>query len=191
MRISSPMYVLVVLLSASAALIGCSRDSSDLTRPATAQPVSLSAEPSPLTPEFLSGRGCVAPPAFGLRLVLGLGGPSHIVFRRVRFRFEDRFGGTAVPLITIGTSLFPAAPGVPNSGPVPIPSAPTMPGGSPIPVPSATSLPGVVTPLGSSRQLPLGLEFGCGVRATGTLIVVADLDDRGRTHSSEVRVRVE
>lgn len=191
MPMRSPMYVLVVLLSASATLTGCSQsEAPDLTSPAGTHPVSLTAEPNAIVPEILPHGGCSTAPGFGLRFVLRLGGPPHIAFQRVRFRFDDRLGRTLVPHAAFGSHPISAAASFPSSGPVPIPTAPTLPSASPIPIPGATPLQGVLSSFGSARQLPVSLTFGCGTHRQGTLFVVVDFEDHGRSRSSEVRLKV-
>jgi hypothetical protein len=184
MRFRSPKYSLGVLLLATVVTTGCSSiDSSEVTMPATAQPVSLTAEPSNIRPQFLTASTCPTRPAFGFNFVLRLGGNPHVAFRQARFRFDDRFGVITVPRV-VTTNTFT------NSGAVPFPSGSTLPSASPIPFPSSTPLTGVISIVGTSSELPVAVEFPCDVRPDGTLIIVVDFDDQGRSRSSKVRVRV-
>jgi hypothetical protein len=191
MGASYQLYVLGLLLSATLALLGCGRgEFSAATMPSTAQAVSLTVEPAAIAPTFVAGASCLTRPPFDLRFVVRLAGPTNVFFHRVRFRFEDRFGRVEIPRVALaaGSSVSPAV--TPNLGPVPIPSGSVLPNSSPIPMPSATTLPGMVTSFGDARQLPLSLQFDCGVAPAGTLIVVVDFDDHGRPLSSEARVNV-
>jgi hypothetical protein len=144
----------------------------------------LSATPDPLAPEYIPWTGCTAEQPFGLRFVVTVGGPPHVALRQVRFGFRDRFGHHFRPVIAAssGGQQFP------NAGPIPFPSPSSS--GSSIPFPSATPLMAVVSSVGTSRTLPVSMSFPCGVFASGTLIIIGDFDDHGRSGSSEVRVRV-
>ena len=178
MRVRFPMYVVAALFSVSLALTGCSRSESTTTAPAAPTPVSLTAEPSALTPEFIMGGGCHTDPAFGVRFAVGLSGPSDVYFRRMRFRFHDRFGRVDSPRVTLAYGAPPPPSSLPTSSPV------TLPSSSPIPTP------GMLTSFGNARHLPLRLDFSCGIAPSGTLIVIVDFDDRGRSLTTETRVPV-
>lgn len=177
MRVRFPMYVVAALFSVSLALTGCSRSESTTTAPAAPTPVSLTAEPSALTPEFTGG-GCHSDPAFGVRFAVGLSGPNDVYFRRMRFRFHDRFGRVDSPRVTLAYGAPPPPSSLPTSSPV------TLPSSSPIPTP------GMLTSFGNARHLPLRLDFSCGIAPSGTLIVIVDFDDRGRSLTTETRVPV-
>ena len=180
MRISSPICALVV--SASVALAACNGSvPADVTMPASATPLSLTANPDPITPEFIPWTGCTAEQPFGLRFVVSVGGPPHVALRQMRFGFRDRFGGHFRPIVA---ASFGGQP-IPNVGPIPFPSPSSS--GSTIPFPTATPLMAVISSVGSSRTLPVSMSFPCGVFASGTLIIIGDFDNQG---SSEVRVRV-
>ena len=184
MRISSPMCV-AALLCTGVVTGACSNSvPPDVTLPASATPVSLSADPDPLAPEFLPWSGCSTHPPFGLRFVVSVGGPPHVAFRQMRFGFHDRSGMHARPLVAMNTG----GQSIPNVGPIPFPSPSSS--GSSITFPSATPLMTVISSVGSSRTLPVSMSFPCGVPASGTLIIIGDYDDHGRSGSSEVRVRV-
>ena len=183
MRVRFPMYVVAALFSVSLALTGCSRSGSTTTAPAAPTPVSLTAEPSALTPEFTGG-GCQSDPAFGVRFAVGLTGPNDVYFRRMRFRFHDRFGRVDSPRVTLAYGAPPPPSSLPTSSPV------TLPSSSPIPMPSANASPGMLTSFGTARHLPLWLDFNCGIAASGTLIVMVDFDDHGRSLTTETRVPV-
>jgi len=183
MRICSPMCVAAVLCT-SVALGACNAVApDDVTLPASATPLSLSANPDPILPEFLPSHGCSIHPAFGLRFVISVGGP-HVAFRQMRFGFHDRFGRHSRPLVVIGTG----GQAIPNAGPIPFPSPSSS--GSSIPMPSSTPLMAVVSAVGTSRPLAVSMSFPCGVPSSGTLIIIGDFDDHGRSLSSELRVRV-
>lgn len=184
MRICSPMCV-VALLCTSVAVNACSSSvPGDVTLPATATPLSLSADPDPIAPEFLPWSGCSTHPSFGLRFVVNVGGPPHVALRQMRFGFHDRSGVQIRPMVAMGTG----GQQFPNAGPIPFPSPSSS--GSSIPFPTSTPLMAVISSVGSSRTLPVSMSFPCGVPSSGTLIIVGDYDDHGRSYSSEVRVRV-
>ena len=187
MGTSCRLYVICLLLSVTAASLGCRvSGSATAVMPATAQPVTLTVEPEALAPDFSVGSACHGHPPFDLRFVVRLGGPAEVFFQRMRFRFEDRTGRVEIPRISLG-----AGPAIlPGSSLGQAPFAVGLPNASPIPIPSATTLPGMVLSFGSARQLPLKLQFGCGVPPSGTLIVIVDFDDRGHSLSSETRVIV-
>lgn len=191
MGASYQLYVLGLLLSATVASLGCGRaEFTAATMPSTAQAVSLSVEPAAIAPVFVPGSSCLARPSFDLRFVVRLSGPANVYFHRVRFRFEDRFGRVEVPRVSLAAGSSLSASFLPNSGSVPIPSGSGLPSSTSIPLPSATTLPGLVMSFGDARQLPLSLQFDCGVAPSGTLIIVVDFDDHGRPSSSETRVSV-
>ena len=181
MRISSPICALAVCLS-SVALAACSGSMpNDVTLPASATPVSLTATPDSLEPEFIPWNGCSADRPFGLRFVIGVDGPPHVALRQLRFGFRDRFGNHFRPIVAANFGGTPIA----NVGPIPFPSPTST--GSTIPLPSSTPLMAVITSVGSSRTIPVSMSFPCGVFSSGTLVVIGDFDGHG---SSEVRVRV-
>lgn len=185
MRISSPICALVVGLSASVALAACNGPMpNDVTLPASATPVSLSADPNPIIPEFITQSGCFGSQPFGLRFLLAIGSPPHVAFRQIRLGFRDRFGGHFLPVAVTGT----AGQQFRNVGPIPFPSP--LSNGATIPFPSTTPLMATVSAVGSSRPLGVSMSFPCGVEASGTLIIIGDFDDHGRSRSTEVRVRV-
>jgi hypothetical protein len=185
MRVRFPMYVVAALFSVSLGLTGCSRNESTTTAPAAPTPVSLTAEPSVLTPEFVPGGGCHTDPAFGVRFAVGLSGPNDVYFRRLRFHFHDRFGRVDNPRVTLNNGAPPPPSSLPTSGPVPFPSS------SPIPMPGANTPAGMLTSFGHARRLPLWLDFTCGIAPSGTLVVIVDFDDHGRSLSAETRVPVQ
>jgi hypothetical protein len=82
-------------------------------------------------------------------------------------------------------------PSIPSSMPVPIPGVTGIPHSTTIPIPGSPSIDGVLLTGGDTHRVPVSLEFGCGVRAAGSLVVNADMSDRrGRADSSEVRVTI-
>ena len=184
MRVRFPMYVAAALFSVSLAPVGCSRSESTTTAPAAPTPVSLTAEPSTLTPEF-TGSGCQSGPAFGVRFAVGLWGPTDVYFKRMRFHFTDRFGRVDNPRVTLNYGAPPPPSSLPSSGPV------TLPSSSPIPMPGTNTPAGMLTSFGNARHLPLWLDFNCGIAASGTLVVMVDFDDHGRSLSAETRIPVQ
>jgi hypothetical protein len=181
-------YVLVAALATSA---GCvNGDSNGLTGPGetgdiVAFAVLLSADPWKLAPEFRHDRHCSVHPPFGARLAITVRPVRHVKLHRMRFKFVDHFGRTAVP------TLVPV--GVPSSPPIPIPgaSAVTIPSTSPIPIPGSFSFSGQFFPGGTSHRFPFFLEFGCGVASVGTLSIDVDSEDQnGNFDNSRVSVEI-
>ena len=182
-------YVLVVFFSATAGSFGCGgADSAAVTMPAATSAVNLAVEPNAIVPTLTGQGGCAVHQPFDLRFVVRLGGPHDVSFHRLRFRFEDRFGRIDVPRVSLGPGLTGTT--FPTVGPIPTPSGSSLPNSSPIPMPGVTPLMGTLSSFGSARQLPLWLEFGCGVAPYGTLVVIVDFDHHGRSLSSETRVEV-
>ena len=178
------LYVLVVLLSATAASVGCGQTDSAATMPAATQAVNVKLEPNEIVPAFDDDGGCVSHRPFDLRFLMRLDGPPHIAFHRLQFKFKDRFGRIETPRISTA-GLSPGAI-TPNVGSIPIPSGSILPNSTSIPMPSA----GILTSFGSARDFPLSLRFGCGIAPSGTLIIIVDFDDHGRSSSSETHVNI-
>lgn len=152
----------------------------------------LTAEPAAIVPQFLSNPFCTTRPPFRAGLTLFLTGRSRVL-RAVVFEFSDRFGVRSVPTSIATASSLPSTSPVqlPASVPIPLPaSAPIpLPAGSPIPIPGTLPFNGFV--LDAPRNLPVLLEFACGVNAAGTLFVsVESTDDRGMTGVSKIGVRI-
>lgn len=142
----------------------------------TAQPQTLQTEFLPARPDFTT---CLTP-AFGTRVIIVVSGGSDLFLNGLRFRFTDRFGISALPLVTPipGTSPFV----------VPLTSIPT---GSPITAPGIAPLPTAPIPIPQPRQFPFFLSFGCGVGTDGILVVTADTTNgRGLAGTMQMQLRV-
>ena len=176
---------------------GCSESSP--TAPAEPRTrAKITAEPRAIVPEFHSGVPC--PQRFGPfdgRLALVFDSPNDFVLRGLRFEFVDAFGGRAAPRVS---SAAAAAPSLESRGstPVPIPTSPTIPfPSSPsIPFPTAsdpTRIAGPFDPVpvpAGARALPLVLQFGCGVPATGILFIDVEIETGGAFDARRLEVPV-
>lgn len=154
----------------------------------------FSVEPSIIRHEVLPG-SCGAHSPFGLRLGVRIRGGEDVILRSVRFAFEDRSGGRALPQITALPSLTsprPAGAPLPSSTPVTMPGIAPLPASTSIPIPGASSVSGVLVPAGSERRFAFFLAFSCIVFPDGDVVVVIDAARRGgRFETTELRVPVE
>lgn len=171
------------LVSVSLIVAGCDdsagRSSGAPTAPGSSLSTLVTAEPSDIAPEFVSSRFCRTLPPFRARLSVTIRHGQNRFVRLVRFDFTDRFGGRAIPTVipTLGTTAT-----LPNSMPVPLPTS------SPIPIPGTLPLEGLAP---GSRPVPVVLEFDCGVRAAGTLVIsVETADRRGMSEISRTSVDI-
>jgi hypothetical protein len=170
----------VILL---AGLIGASCSDAVPTEPTAsskAQPVSIAAEPSRVTPDFLPpfDIGCGGARPFRTRFVLVLGGMDGLVLQDLRVGFRDPFGVISVPAVAGASRL-----GSMNGSLPPIP----MTTSTPIPFPTTGPNSGLIP----SERLPVILEFGCHVRPHGTIVVTAGtLDHRGRRGDHRLTIEV-
>ena len=104
---------------------------------------------------------------------------QQLIINGFGFEFLDGFGVRSVPTLISTSSTF--APMVP----VPLPTS------SPIPIPGvSSSFNGLIMSGGSSRSLPMLLQFGCGVSAPGTLVVGVITAVDGRADVKHVNVRI-
>ena len=145
------------------------------------QPVSIAAEPTRVTAEFLPpvDTTCAGARPFRTRFVLVLGGMEGFVLQDLRVGFSDPFGVTSLPAV-VGASRL----GSMNGSLPPIP----MTTSTPIPFPTTGPNSGLIP----SERLPVILEFGCHVRPHGTIVVTAGtLDHRGRRGDHRVTIEVE
>ena len=189
-RCAAAFIVLVSLIGAS-----CSGREDGFQSPLSTistRTLQLTAEPAAILPQFLSNPFCTTRPPFRAGLTLFLTGRGRVL-RAVLFEFSDRFGVRSVPtsIGTAGTLPSTSAVQLPASVPIPLPaSVPIpLPAGSPIPIPGTLPFNGFV--LDAPRNLPVLLEFDCGVSAAGTLFVtVESTDDRGMTDVSKTSVKI-
>jgi hypothetical protein len=128
-----------------------------------------------VSPVFLSSPFCLTPPLFQAGFTLVFRADQDLFVNGFGFEFLDRFGQRSVPTLvptsSMGTSFVPLA--LPTSSPIPIPGVPPF---------------GVSA--GSSRALPFLLQFGCGVPASGTLVVSVNTASRGTPDVMRVNVRI-
>ncbi|HET7694148.1 MAG TPA: hypothetical protein VFK57_00420 [Vicinamibacterales bacterium] len=181
MSMRLPMYGGLLLLFV---LVACDRTDVSVTNAPTALTASVTSstfgfEPATLRPEFLPGR-CGPGPLFGTRIIIVIRG-GDVTLRGLRFRFTDMLGVTSLPRVMPIPSASPLTAPVSTlpTLPIPIPGIAPLPSTGPIPIP------------GTLQSLPFFLAFDCGVASEGTLVIFIDTDDdRGRTHTSELRARV-
>jgi hypothetical protein len=194
-------YVSVLLFLAIGVIAGCGeRERASPTSPSVLQSAIVTAEPSVATAELVPDRFCPAGSTLGVRIIITIGGRSEVIARGLQFEFTDRFGHRAVP-VAFSTSTSTTATGadrmplpIPTQSSIPIPTLGSIPipGSSPIPIPAASPIPGVQIPAGASHTVPIFLQFGCGVMASGTLVVSVDTTDmQGMSFTSHARVRVD
>jgi len=178
-RIRKSAYTLLLL--ATFAVVGCDND--DLA-PATGdyQVATVTGdlvtvvEPGVLSPVFLSSPFCFAPSVFQTGFNLVVRTNRAVVVNGVAFEFLDRFGGHSVPTAILRTSSTTQGFLVP----LPLPTS------SPIPIPG-----NVMVPAGSSHTFPFLLQFGCGIPASGTLLVnVNTADLHGVTGMAQTKVAI-
>ena len=193
---NSGLTLLFLVLVATAA---CDRAEVRVTAPApassgTAVQSSFTVEPLTVRPEFLQTASCVSHPAFGVRVVIIVGGAHDVILRELRFGFTDRFGGNRFPDVIAMPSLsapVPPTSTLPTTSAIPFPGMATLPGASPIPIPGSSPVHGLFVPGGASRALPYYLRFACGVASKGTLLISAAAGDRsGSSEPIERSVRI-
>jgi hypothetical protein len=193
MYMRSPKYIAILIVPAIAAIAACGNQApASPTAPAAIESALLRADPMTVKPEFLPISFCPAGPPFGFRLVITVGsGRDSFFLRRLLFNFTDHLGGFSVPAVTpLPTARIGS---IPDSMPVPIPTSPSipLPSSSPIPIPGSLSLEDARIAAGASRTQAVFVQFGCGVPAGGTLVVIVDgTDSRGGAVTSRIRVRV-
>ncbi len=189
--------VLLALLVLGAAT-GCERERNTVVGPTALTSTMTSAssfsfEPATLRPELDPSTSCVAVRPFGTRIIVIVNAGGTVILSRLRFRFTDRFGVNALPLVTPIAGLSPlsvSTPTVPPFNPIPIPGVAPLPPTA-IPIPGTSPVNGLMVPAGSSRHLPFFLRFNCGVESEGTLFVMTDVAEPGGTvQTSEFRLRV-
>lgn len=191
MSLRSPGCRLLLLFGVLLFTGACGASNSTMTSPSASATLaaapSLSAEPATLSPEFLPQGACAANPPFGTRIIIIVNGGSRMFVHDMHFRFSDDFGGTALPRVSAIPGASPMTTpilSIPTSYPIPPLGAAPMPTTYPIPSPAASDAT-------ARTSMPFLLTFDCGVFSRGTLWVGVNTgDDTGKTHSSELRVRV-
>jgi hypothetical protein len=181
-----PLALLITIVSTASS---CSdSDDPSPTAPTTHVTATMTAEPMVVTPEFVPNASCRTVPAFRTSLVVVVAGDRDLILRNLRFSFTDRLGGTTLPVViaVVTTSVLTSVPNsmpvpMPNTSPITIPGTMPIPGSSAVAVPGSPAVDGVVVLAGTSRRLPLVLEFGCGVPSAGSLTVIAEMMDRDGT----------
>ena len=179
-------YVPGAILMAGLACVSCSDSTpADATAPTSVGTMTFSVQPERVAPEFLSANdGCSGARAFRTRFVVVAGGMRGFVVQELRASFSDPFGLVTVPLLIPPTGPIPGSM-MGSSLPLPLPSS------MPVPIPSGGVNNGLTVTAGSSREVPVALEFGCHVRPRGTIVVVVGTrDDRGRSTTHRLTVDV-
>jgi hypothetical protein len=143
------------------------------TAPTSGEPVAFAVEPARVRPEFLppSGVDCGGRRPFRTRFVVILGSIPGVLFETLHVDFSDRFGVVSRPIV-LGTSDVLSSSLASGPSPVPLPTS------SPISFPTTGPNSGLLESVGSSRRLPVTLEFGCRTRPGGTIVVIAGTRDR-------------
>ena len=144
--------------------------------------VAFTAEPSIVAAEFHPTSACVSHAPFTVR-VNAIVRPDHDLFiRSFGFEFLDDFGRRTVPV------AFPGTIEVNHAVLLPIP----LPATHPIPFPGQVPMSSVIVDAGRFLKAPFSLQFGCGVRARGTLFVSVETEDRrGRIEVSQTRAQIQ
>lgn len=188
MSVRLPTYAAISLVLVFLTSPACSPNSITPTSPNTTTNLkSLSAEPEMVRPEFVSNPSCLTHQAFGVRLIVIIGGEDLIV-RGIRFGFTDRFGNRSLPDVFSTTA---GSTSIPSSGPVPFPGAAVLPNVSAIPIPGSSPITGMLVPDAQRLSLPFFLRFGCDVFPEGTIVITLDTADTvGRPGTREVNVAV-
>ena len=177
-------YASAFVLSAALGMAGCVKDgvfTDHVVAPSTLTPTPvkfITVEPATVLPVFLSSPFCGTLPPFQTGFTLVFRADQELFISGFGFEFLDAFGVRSVPIL-ISTSRT-SAPLVP----VPIPSS------SPIPIPGVLPFSGLIMSPGSSQTLPMLLQFGCGVPASGTLVVSVNTASRGTPDVTRVSVRI-
>lgn len=183
-------YAAVSLVLTSFATIACNDDSDAITASPTAPSafvagarlVAFTAEPGIITAELHPTSTCVTHAPFIARVNAILRPGQDLFVRSFGFDFVDDFGRRTVPLVVPGTIELN------NSVLLPIP----LPTTHPIPFPGQVPMSSVSVPAGRFLKAPFSLQFGCGVRARGTLFVSVETEDRrGRIDVSQTRVQIQ
>jgi len=205
MPTGSQKYVVFLTFPVILLLAGCgSAGPASPTALDAGEPGLIRAEAAAATPEFLPLAFCPARPAFRLRVAVAVSGGLDLFVRLLRVDFTDRFGAQTFPEVipipdtlgSIPTSMpvpFPGSPALPGSHTIPMPSSAPIPmsSGSPVSVPGFSPFASIRISVGRPRTIPLFLQFGCGVPASGTLVVSLETtDSRGRTGTSRIRFLV-
>ena len=174
------------ILLAGLACVSCSDAApADATAPTSVRDIALSVQPEKVEPEFLPPIGrCSDTRAFRTRFVVVAGGMEAFVVQELRVSFSDRFGVPTVPAV-LSASAAQSGSMIPSSPPIPLPTS------MPIPIPTSGPNNGLSVFPGGSQEVPVTLEFGCGVRPQGTIVVaVGTRDGRGRSTTHRLSVDV-
>ena len=174
------------ILLAGLACVSCSDAApAGATAPSSVRAIALSVQPEKVEPEFLPPiRRCSDARAFRTRFVVIIGGMEAFVVQELRVSFSDRFGVAAVPAVVPATGA-PSGSMITSSPPIPLPTS------MPIPIPTSGPNNGLSVFPGGSQELPVTLEFGCGVRPEGTIVVdVGTRDSHGRSTTHRLSVDV-
>src|SRR5262245_61202942 len=148
-----------------------------------AQPVSIAAEPTRVTPEFLPSvvTSCGGRRPFRTRFVVILGALDGL--QALDVSFTDRSGVFVAPAVIPASDLF--------TGSMMTSPAIRLPTSTPIPFPTTLANIGLSTPAGTSQRLPVILEFGCHVQPAGTIVITAGTrDHRGRRGDHRLTIEV-
>jgi hypothetical protein len=174
-------YAAGFVLLASLGMAGCDNDGGStghLTGPGTVTSALVMVEPAAVLPTFVASPFCFTATPFQAGFTLLFRADQDLFINGFGFEFLDGFGVRSVPTLISTSSTF--APLVP----VPLPSS------SPVPIPGVSSFNGLIVSRGSSRTLPMLLQFGCGVPALGTLFVNVNTTRGGAVGVTRLSVRI-
>ena len=153
------------------------------TASAKAQPVSIAAEPTRVTPEFLPSvvPSCGVRRPFRTRFAVILGAMDSM--QTLDASFTDRSGVIVAPAVIPASDLFTGS--MMTSPPIRLPTS------TPIPFPTNLAINDLSTPAGTSQRLPVILEFGCHVQPLGTIVITARTrDHRGQRGDHRLTIEV-
>ena len=176
-------YASALVLSAALGMAGCDNPNHHdgvglVTGPSLLTGDVVTVEPVTVVPVFVSSPFCGTLPLFQAGFTLVVHAEQQLTINGFGFEFLDGFGVRSVPTLISTSSTF--APFVP----LPLPTS------SPIPIPGVSSSNGLIMSGGSSRSLPMLLQFGCGVSVPGTLVVGVITAVGGRANVKQVSVRI-
>jgi hypothetical protein len=177
-------YASAIVLLTSLGMAGCTEEGAftdHVMAPSTLTPAFtvVTVEPAAVRPVFLLSPSCFAASPFQAGFSLVFHTEQELLVNGFGFVFVDGSGRRSVPIL-IPTSNTPT-----SFVPVPLPTS------SPIPIPGPSdSFNGFVMTAGTSSTVPFLLQFGCGVAASGTLIVSVNTASRGTPEVQHLNVRI-
>ena len=179
-------YASAFVLLASLGLAGCTEDGAStdhMTGPSlTPAPLTIvTVEPAAVPPVFLTNWACFTASPFQVGFTLVFRADQALTVSGAGFDFLDHSGHRSVPTLV----LVPAESTGTSFVHVPLPTS------SPIPIPEpGSSFNGFDMTASTARTVPVVLQFGCGVAASGTLIISVNTASRGTPEVQHLNVRI-